>query len=146
MPGVYDRIDLLWTSRGDLYEGYDGDVMDTSWDPLRSVVQESLTRIKSDQGDWQLYPGIGATISDFVGELNNKATSENLKTRVTASLAQYGLINTRDLKIMTMPIARDKLLMRISLKVASTTENASSESLSINAVYSYSDNNVYFLR
>ena len=82
MPKVYDKTDLLWTTQGDLFIGPDGDIMDTSHDPLRSLVQEVRTRIMSDQGDWANYPELGGSIGDFVGKLNIKQTAEGLKARI----------------------------------------------------------------
>lgn len=141
---IYDRIDLFWTSRGDYFIS-EGDLTDTFYDPLRSVVQEIKTRIEADQGDWENFPTVGAGIRDFVGEPNNANTAEMVKTRLISSLARDGLINTKDITVKYLPISHDKLMVRISIKVAPTARNASSEVLILNLVYSYSDNNVYFM-
>ena len=143
MPQVYDNTDLYWTSRGDCLIGNDGDVMDTEYDPLRSIIQEVGTRSKADQGDWQVFPTCGANIRDFVGEPNNASIAESIKARLISAYARDGLINTRDMKIQYMPIDRDKLLLRVSISVAPTAANGNSELLVRTMVYSYSDNNVY---
>jgi len=145
MAQIYDNTDLFWTSRGDYLIGGDGDISDTEYDPLRSVVQEIKTRIEADQGDWKNFPSVGADIADFVGEPNNVTTAEAVKTRIISALARDGFINTNDMKVKYMPVDRDKLLVRIIIKVAPTARNANSETLTLNALYSFSDNNVYFM-
>jgi hypothetical protein len=146
MAQIYDRTDLLWSSRGDLYISGDGDLMDTEHDPLRSFIQEVRTRAESDQGDWKNFPNLGANISDFVGEPNNPITAESIRTRVLGALARDGFVNTRDMKIKYMPIDRDKLLLRLSLTVAPTARNGNTQVVTYNMIYSYSENNVYSVR
>lgn len=146
MAKIYDDSDLFWTSRGDYYLGGNGDIQDTEHDPLRSLVQEIKTRVEADQNDWDVFPNLGAGISDFVGEPNNKQTAENIKTRIIASLIADGLVNSKDLKVMYVPVNVDHLLFRISLQVTPTVRNRNSTQLIYNLLYSYSDNNIYFVR
>jgi hypothetical protein len=146
MPLNYDSTDLAWTNRGDIIIGHDGDIMDTYSDPLRSLYQEIRTRIMSDVGDWANYTDIGATLSDFVGEPNTKITAESVKRRIQSALAKGGLVHNNDMQILYLPIDRDKLMIRLSIKVQSTARNAGSETLSIGLAYSYSENNVYFVQ
>lgn len=143
MPRIYDATDLAWTSRGDLVIGHDGDLYDTSTDPLRSIFQEIRTRVMSDLGDWLMYPDVGASISDFVGEPNNKVVAEAIKTRIIASLARHGLVAREDVSIRYMPVDIDQILFRVSLSVMPTARNAGSANLQINLLYNYAENNVF---
>jgi hypothetical protein len=144
MPRIYDKIDMLWTSRGDYFIS-EGDLMDTQHDPLRSLLQEMKTRVEADQGDWRVFEDVGANLRDFVGEPNDEQTAELIKTRITAAFARNGFVHTQDIKLQYMPVARDKLLVRASISVAPTARNASSEVLIRHFLYNYSDNNVYFI-
>ena len=144
MAKNYDATDLLWTSRGDYYIA-NGDIMDTEEDPLRSVSQEIKTRASGDQGAWKVFPNIGSSISDFVGDVNNKATAESMKARITSALTKYGYIHARDLKIRYAPISPEKLLIRISLKVAPTAKNRYSQELRLTGLYNYKEDQVAFL-
>ena len=144
MPKNYDATDFLWTSRGDYYIK-DGDLMDTEEDPLRSVSTEIKTRASSDQGAWKTFPNVGSSISDFVGDPNNKATAEGIKTRIQSALTKNGFINKRDLKIRYAPVSAEKLLVRISLKVAPTAKNRYSEELRLTGLYNYKEDQVAFL-
>jgi len=145
MAGNYDRTDLVWTSRGDYVIGHDGDLMDSEQDPLRSLVQEIKTRVGGDQGDWSVFPQIGANISDFVGEPNTKVTAEGMSTRINAALARNGFINTKDIKIKYIPVDREKILLRVSIKVAPTIANANTELLTLHGLYNYKENQVSFI-
>lgn len=146
MPKVYDNNDLFWTARGDYYIAGNGDLQDTKEDPLRSLVQETRTRVEADKEDWENFPDLGAAIADFVGQPNNKETAEAIKTRIISSLTADGFVQTKDLKVRYMPVNIDHLLFRISYSVAPTVANRNSTQLIYNLVYSYSDNNVYFVR
>jgi hypothetical protein len=143
MANIYDKTDLAWTFRGDYVLSHNGDIMDTYEDPLRSIVQEIRDRIKSDKGDWKYYPELGSSISDFVGEPNNKLSAESIKVRILAAIARNGLVNSNDVKILYAPIDIDKIMFRVSLTVAPTARNKASQYLTLNLVYSYSENNVY---
>lgn len=143
MPKIYDKNDLFWTFQSDLFIS-DGDIADTNHDPLRSLYQEIRTRLQSEIGDWTLYPSIGATLRDFIGKANNKMTAEALKSRIIVSLTQDGLINQEDLNIVYAPIDHDKIMIRLSLKVAATPKNRGAATLSINFIYNYTENNILF--
>lgn len=144
MAKNYDSVDLLWTSRGDYFIS-EGDLMDTERDPLRSLVQEIKTRASSDQGDWAVFPDLGATPSRFIGEPNNKQTAESIKVSILSALTRNGYINTRDVEIRYMPISSDKLLFRLNIRVAPTVANANSESLTLHGLYRYEEDQVSFL-
>jgi len=144
-PQIYDNTDCFWTSQGDYYLGDDGDLMDTESDPLRSLVQEVRTRAAADPGDWAVFPTVGAGLRDFVGEPNNARNAEMIKARLLAALAKEGLINTRDMEIKYLPVTLDKLLVRLTVRVAPTAKNAGSQYITTTVVYSYSDNNVYIM-
>jgi len=143
MPQNYDRNDLAWSYRGDWLISHDGDLRDTFDDPLRSLYEEVRDVLKSEVGDWRIYPEIGAGLPDFVGEPNNKRTAEAIKTRVIAALTRNGLVASNDLKVMYAPMDIDKLLIRISITVAQTAANRGSNSLGITLGYSYAENQVF---
>ena len=145
MPRVYDRTDLYFTHRGDFLIGPEGDLYDTSDDPLRSFVQEIRTRLMSDLEDWRLYPEVGANLSSFIGEPNSKATAMSIRIKIIASLSQYGLVDTRDISISEMPLTADTLLFRLKINVAPTFENHNTESLKLQVLYNHTDMNLHVL-
>jgi hypothetical protein len=144
MAKIYDSVDLLWSSRGDYYFS-EGDLMDTDHDPLRSLSQEINTRLEAETGDWTVFPDIGANLSKFVGEPNTPVIAEAIKISIQAALTRDGFIANKDITIRTMPLTRETLMVRLSVKVAPTNKNASSEVITKNILYNYSNNNVYFM-
>lgn len=145
MPKNYDRNDFAWSYRGGYILSHDGDFSDTKYDPLRSQYEEIRDVVKSDINSWKIAKNIGASLSDFVGEPNNKITAEAIKTRIISALTRNGLVNSEDLKVTYLPYDIDKLIIRISIKVAPTAANKGSNTLSITMGYSYSENNVFVL-
>jgi hypothetical protein len=143
MAQVYDNTDLAWTGRGDLVIGHSGDLMNTNSDPLRSMYQEIRKRVASDVGDWAMYPNIGSGLSDYVGEPNNQKTAESIKTRIISSLTRNGFIQNRDIEVKYTPVDIDRIMFRIIIKVAPTAINAGSDTLRINLLYNYAENNVF---
>ena len=144
MAKNYDSVDLLWTSRGDYYIS-NGDLLDTSHDPLRSLLQEIKNRASSDQAAWSVFPDLGATTSRFVGEPNNKQTAENIKVSILSALTRNGYINNNDISIKYMPISAEELLFKISVTVAPTVANGNSESLTVYGLYKYEEDQVAFI-
>lgn len=145
MPRVYDRKDFYWSRRGDIVLDQEGDLLDTGYDVLRSLVQEVRTRIQSEQGDWDLYSELGANMADLVGESNNRSTAESGKSKITASLSQYGFVDTNDLLVQYIPLDESNIMYRIKIRVAPTSDNFNMESIKIDMLYNYQDNNLHLI-
>lgn len=145
MAKIYDNTDFTWSKRGDLSLSHHGDIADTELDPLRSVVQEIRKRVKYSVGELKTAPRVGASLKEFVGKPNNKVVAEAIKSRIASALSRDGLVNKEDLNIQYAPVKKDMLLVKLNLKVASTTRNRGSEMLTLSMIYNYSENNSYFI-
>ena len=142
MAQNYDSTDLLWTNTGDFVVGHDGDLADTGFDPLLAVAQDIYNRGKSDTRDWKESPLIGATISDFSGEPNNRENGKKLKRRLINSMIPYGSIDVADISVDVYPIGISKVVGEIGLRVAPTTRNKESKILNVKIFYDYGENHV----
>ena len=109
------------------------------------MVQEVRTRIMSAQGDWVLYPDLGANLYQLIGEPNIPLTAEDGKSRIIASLSRDGFVNSSDISIKYIPYDQDKLLYRLVIAVRPTDENEQSESVRIDIVYNYTNGNLHVL-
>lgn len=147
MADNYDSIDLKWTSSGDLVIE-DGDLADTSEDTLMSLVQEIQTVVKSSLYDWELYPGIGAGLDDFVGEANVKETSNRIHDRLKACIAALGVVNEKDISIGILPVHRHELLIILRIGALSTAYNRlkNNQLLVIQFIFNYMEKGVFFLQ
>lgn len=110
-------VDLYWTLDGDFAFGEDGDLKDTSFDVFRSLWQEMRTRCRSSFRDWALHPMLGANLDELLGEMNNKATAEEGKTRLLSALTQGGFLPRSAIRIRYLPIGRHRLLYDITVTV-----------------------------
>lgn len=145
MPKIYDKMDLYWGFDGDLLVGPEGDLYAPEDDVLRSLVQEVRTRIMGDQQDWELYPDVGAGLSDLIGQPNNKTTAESGKAKIIAALTRDGLVSAGDISIKYMPIGPYNLLYRLSIATAPTDANYQNESIDISVLFDYKDGNLHLV-
>lgn len=116
----YSSIDFFWSNRGDYALDHRGDIADTEDNPLRSLVQEMRTRVEASVGDWPIYPTIGAGLDDFIGEVNNRTTADEIKVRVAASLTSDGLIKASDLQVQVTPLSSRAIRVSIMVNVMNT--------------------------
>ena len=123
MPHNYDTIDLRWTWNGDYAIDTKGDLKDTVEDGLLSLKQELHTIAASELGDWEVYPGLGATLSDYVGEPNSRETANAINDRLRVAITTAGIVLEEDLDIKVVPIHRHRVLVIIRVNAMSTANN-----------------------
>lgn len=144
MPKLYDKVDLYWTFDGDFLVGPEGDLLDTSDDVLLSLTQEIKTRIMGDQEDWELYPDVGAGLSDLIGEPNNKMTAEAGKAKIIAALTRDGLVASADLHIKYAPVGPYSLLYKLTVATVPTDKNYNTAFIDVSILFNYKDGNLHF--
>jgi hypothetical protein len=109
--------DLYWTLDGDFAYGEDGDLKDTSFDVYRSLWQEMRTRCRSSSKDWALNPFLGANLDEIIGMANNRATAEEGKARIIASLVQNAFLPKDLIRVRYLPIGRHQILYDVTITV-----------------------------
>lgn len=116
--------DFYWTLDGDFALGADGDLRDTSFDPLRSTWQEMRTRVRSSTKDWAPWPSLGANLDELIGSPNNRITAEEGKTKIISALTMNGFMKKEQLNIRYVPITENRLVyfIRATVFVPSTIE------------------------
>ena len=143
MADYYDSIDLLWTDDGDYAVGRDGDIADTSFDPLLAIAQDVYDRVKSDLGDYSENQKIGASLADFTGETNTRERGKQIEKRVFNSMRPGGDINLGDISVTAFPISKHSISVRFRLSVQPTAWNRGSRLLDRVFIYSFVENNVF---
>ena len=142
MARNYDGVDFLWTNDGDFVLGHDGDLADTLSDPLLAVAQDIYDRCKSDIGDFSESTLVGATISDFAGEPNNRANGKRLKLRIHQTLQSYGVLKPADISVDTFPVSMSQIAAEVTLRVAFSRANRGSRLINHTFIYDYGENHV----
>lgn len=143
---IYDDIDLKWHWNGDFDISYEGDLGDTAYDALQSILQDIHTIAASSFNDWEIYPNYGATIDDFIGEANSRRTGNAIEGRLRLSLTSAGIEND-DLDIRVVPIHANRVLIIIKLNALATPFNRLSleEPLVTQLVFDSVEQNIFFL-
>ena len=134
--------DLRWTWNGDFVIGNQGDLMDTSAHELLSFIQEVKTRVRSDLYDWKLHPSLGASLSDLIGELNNKEIAERGKARIISALVRDGFVGARFIKVNYIPIDQNHLMYRLSIVIPDMVQG---EEIELNLLLDTNEFEILFL-
>ena len=134
--------DFRWTWNGDLVIGETGDIKDTRQHDLLSFVQEVKTRVRSELYDWQLHPYLGASLSDLIGEANNKELAEQGKARIVSSLTRNGLVARRFIKVTYAPVDRHHLMYRLKITIPDMIEG---EQIELNLLLDTNEYEILFV-
>jgi len=114
MPGSYDMQDLLLSDNGDLVATSDGDLSVATID--QTTRQELILAIYTLLGDFEAVPSMGSTAELFRGELNTRENAGLLKKEVIRALTQGGIFSPDDIGVNVIPIAVDKVLIKITAR------------------------------
>ena len=137
-------IDMKWSSDGDfLVEN--GDIADTSNKVGLGFVQEAEDRVKSSLEDWKLYPGRGADIDIFHGEINNEDTWENLERAITFALTSDLFLDNQDFSVTIAPIAESEIGIRIDFNT-SLTDTVPDSTIVVKIVYDLAGKGPFIIR
>ena len=143
----YDKIDFDFQWTGDIYLGEDGDIKDTSDDQIRSLENEIQSVVKSEFGDWQAHPTLGANISEFKGEANTRELGKRIEERVSLRLTSIGLIQAADLKVKVLPVTRHEVMIVIQVQASATAQNRLTlgEKVEVKLLYHSMEDGMFFL-
>lgn len=144
----YDDIDLKFTYNGDYAIGHDGDLSSTEDDALQSLIQDVQSISNSDAGDWEFYPGRGATLSDFVGEPNSRTTGSAIHDRLKMALIAQGIVLNEDLDVKVVPISNTTVLIVVRIDAEPTPFNSLSEDklLVVQLIFDFRERGVFFFK
>jgi hypothetical protein len=144
---LYDTIDLQWSWDGDISIGPDGDLADTKDDLIQSFVNEIQTVIKSEIGDWEQHPTLGANLSNFRGESNSRENARKMERQIISRLGGSGIVKSEDLAVRIIPTGRYEIMIMIRINAAATSRNSlrTGEPISVNLIYNSSEDSVFFL-
>ncbi len=142
MARNYDSVDFSFTWDGD-FISEDGDLRTTDDDLMASLRTEVLNVIKSELQDWREDPGVGANISDFIGEANIPETARLMEARLKASLSV--IVQPEDLFIRVVPVGPHKVMITLQIEVLATRANklATGDLVSITLLFDYMERGVF---
>jgi len=144
MPSNYDSIDLTWTHAGDLTLDDKGDLGSTENDQIATLVQDVQDIVKSEPGDWELYPGRGAGTDDFIGLPNTKGIGDQLHDRLKNAIVLSARVGEDDLKVRVIPTGPAEVLCIVRIAAVPTEKNSISDQsgVVIQFVFNYAEKGV----
>lgn len=146
MASNLDSRDIQFSWNGDiLLEA--GDIKTTQSDGLQSLEDQIRIVVSSSLGDWEIYPGKGAGLDDYVGYPNTKNTGEAIHDRVRLAIVSAGLVYEEDLEIKVIPvhIHRVLIVVRVNALPSVTNRLSTGEVLQTAMVFDTSEREVFFL-
>lgn len=73
------------------------------------------TRLKTELGNWVLYPEIGSDLTDLLGELNTEETARRGISSIYRTLTFDNAFNTNELEVDAIPISHSTILFHVKL-------------------------------
>lgn len=94
--------DMFFNEAGDIERSPSGDIAltQTIW---RDDVQQAYIRVMTDQGDYLLYPELGATLSSLYGLPNSPETAQTGCDLIEASLRRESRFTGRPFRVNAVP-------------------------------------------
>lgn len=144
---IYDSIDTRWSWDGDYDVDIQGDLADTKDNLLESLAIEIQTALKSEMGDWQMDPSIGANLFEFRGEANTRELGAAITDRVKSSLVTQGIVFASDLSIRVVPTHPNEVLIIVTVSATPTQANGLSigEPVQVTFLYNTTEHDLFFL-
>ena len=94
--------DLHLNAAGDLELGHNGDFACSYDDDV--TVDGIIFRLKTYAGDYDLEPGCGASLEDFIGQPNTATLGEQIRARAFRALTHDRFIDPQDLTLDVAPL------------------------------------------
>lgn len=146
MASNLDSIDIQLAWNGDILLDK-GDIKTTQFDGLQSLEDQIRIVVSSSLGDWEIYPGKGAGIDDYVGEPNTRSTGDAIHDRVRLAIVSAGLVYEEDLEVKIIPvhIHRVLIVVRVNALPSAVNRLGTGEVLQTAMIFDTSERQVFFL-
>lgn len=118
---TYSEVDIKVSPSGDISVAPNGD-LDMA-DASGTLKQDIVFRVKTDFGDFEPHPDIGADLVEIIGEPNTRETCMIGEGKIVNCLVRDGRVLNSDLVVKGVPISRDSLVYYIFVKNGTTTLN-----------------------
>jgi len=114
-------MDLYFTEEGDLTLSPSGDLA-TSNTPWRDDVQQAYIRVMTDEGDYLLYPELGASLSLLYGLPQSADTGAYGEELVSAALNREGRFAGKPFVVKAVPVGPQAI--RFDVDITSGSRDA----------------------
>lgn len=107
-------MDAYFTEDGDLAISKSGDIAmtDTPW---RDDMQQAYIRVLTDEGDYLLYPELGATLSELIGMPQSPETGAYGEQLITSALNREGRFTGKPFSVTAVPTGPQSIRFDVSV-------------------------------
>jgi hypothetical protein len=106
--GLYNAYDIAVSPSGDLVLDSTGDFSLTY---ASGVLKQDISfRIRTNPGELETHPEVGAGLDSLVGEPNTRETSKDGEGRIINSLIYDGMVRNADLYVRGVPINNESIM------------------------------------
>jgi len=104
--------------------GYTTEVSETTV-PIRDIgvafgvetIQQMIwNRLRTENPDWSLHDGVGADLSDLIGELNTRETMEVGRASIIKALTYDDALNENNFEVRGFPYTAESIMYMITIK------------------------------
>lgn len=108
------KKDLRINENGDLEIGANGDIAYSYDDDV--TVDGILFRLKTYKGDYELEPGCGATLEDYIGQPNSAELGELVKQNIFNALTSDQFLDESEVSVGVAPLTAESLMVAITVE------------------------------
>lgn len=107
-------MDLYFSEEGDIAVSPSGDIA-TTQTPWRDDVQQAYIRVMTDEGDYMLYPDLGASLSLLYGMPQSPETGNYGVALITSALNREGRFGGRPFMVNAVPVGPQTLRFDVEI-------------------------------
>lgn len=113
--------DLYFTEQGDVALSSTGDLamVDDAW---RHHSQQAYIRLKTEIGDYLLYPQLGANLERLIGEPQSQSTGELGKAIIMKALTRDSVLSSYPIDVKAIPMSFQSIRFDVFITVNRRTE------------------------
>lgn len=112
-------MDFYLKESGDIAIAPNGDIALTEY-TWRNYAQQAYIRVLTEQGDFALYPTLGAAMSELFGMPQRPETGEYGKKLIEAALVREGIFGANKIKINAVPTSHQTIRFDIYIEVGNS--------------------------
>lgn len=106
--------DLYFTEEGDLTISPSGDLAMTQTE-FRDDAQQAYIRVLTDQGDYLLYPEMGASLSELIGEPQAPRTGKKGEEMISSALNREGRFDGKPFTVKGVPTGPQSIRFDVNI-------------------------------
>lgn len=106
--------DLYLDESGDIRASSSGDIA-VARTPWRDDVQQAYIRLMTDQGDFELFPDLGASLSRLQGMPQSPRTGQEGEALIISALKRDGRFEGKGIDVKSVPVSPQRIRFDVTI-------------------------------